>query len=340
MLEVGGAMGDTEAGLEKLSKRVTLLGTIIAGFVAMNSALTTCTNESAARYAGFRQAVAAEEAFWKELFADYLSVFGANVKPEEKTAKLFAISALAERNIPEFTEYRLGLLDNPRAKQLAMKRLRTMQSRLKQALDRAESSDPALIAARQAERFASAEVANVSSQEGAGASAGVRAETAAAGSTEATGLTYETLVMSAGRPEGWDIDLFWCAGGGLQTETLNFALARDRGRMLAAIADKGDPLSPGVRLGRIRVRVLPEARQGLDQRTRIQYPKLGDGNQLRAEPGEGSAYIAVQRLLNREQPGFYYFASQTRTPWYFSLFACAPPSPVRPGTAQVTAAAT
>ena len=329
--------GGNDAALEKLSRRITLLGSIIAAFVAMNSALTTCTNDTAARYAGFRQAVAAEEAFWKELYSDYLGVFGANVAPEEKTAKLFAISALADRHVPDFTEYRLGLLDNREAKQLAKQRFTTMQLRLKQALDRAESSDPKLIAARQAQQFASAEATALKPPPGSEA-AQLRSEVTTVSPTESVGLTFETLTLSRGRANAWDVDVFWCAGGGTEVETVNFALARDRARLLAAAADKGELLAPGVRLGRIRVRVLPESRQGVNPRTQVAHPRLGDPNQLRSEPRERAASDPVLNLINQGQAKFIYFSSGTRTPWYFSLFSCgaspmaaapAPPQPQR-----------
>lgn len=336
-----GSNGDrqvgSDAGLERLSRRVTLLGTVIAALVAMNSALTTCTNDTAARYAGFRQAVAAEEVFWKELYNDYLNVFGKELTQEQKQAKLFAISALADRQVPRFTEYRLGLLDDSDAKLLAIARLELMQSKLREALDRKESSDPALVQARQDQYYAVAEASRLQARSSAaGASAGLAPADRAVPQPASATLTYETQVLSKGSPKGWDLDVFWCAGGGRETELLNYGVALDKARRLASAS--ATDLVRGVKVGRVRVRVLPETRQGTDARG-INHPSLGEGNRVRAEAAERAAAEAVLRFINQPTPTFSYFQSETRTPWYFSLFACSGPFPAVGTTGPAATAA-
>jgi hypothetical protein len=317
-----------EDGLDRLSRRIGLVGGIIAALVGINTVLTTCSNDAAARYAGFRQAVAAEEGFWKTLYGDYLGAFGRNVEVEEKRARLFAIWTLSDRDIPPFAEHRLGFLrDDSQTKQAARTRLVNMKRRLREAISQQRSSDVFVVQGLALEQFEQAEATKFSDT----ATEVVRLPVPASGSAA---VNLDTQVLSMGLASGWDIDVFWCAGGGAQTEAANYSVALDRARSLAAAATAQTQIAPGVRLGRVRVRVLPEARQGLIPGTRVINAALGDGHQMRAEASEAAAAERIAAFLNRKQPPFQPFQSQTRTPWYLSLFACAAPISVRSAMAD------
>lgn len=325
----------TGDALDRLSRKVTVLGGIIAAFVGMNAALTTCSNESIARYAGFRKAVDAEEMFWRDRFNDYLGVFKADVPPAERKARLYALSALTQREVPRFQEYRLGWIDDEKEKELAFKRLTAMRLRLNEALDREQSSDKDLAQERQQQNLAAGEATAIRPRSGTEVTEASQAVTAqSVAEAPVAGVTYRTQILSAGDPKGWDVDTFWCSGGDSASESRNYSRGLRIAQKLAGAAAARTEIAPGVRLGRIRFLALPDSRHGGI------YPVRGSGTQMRFEAQERAAANSVFKLVGGEGD-IRGIQSDTRTPWYFSFFSCAAgtPSAGTPGANSGTPAA-
>jgi hypothetical protein len=302
--------------LDRISRNIAVLGSIIAAFVGMNTALTTCSAQTVARHQTFRQAVDSEETYWRNLYNDYLAVFRSGVTDRERTARLFALSVLAERPIPKFDEYSLGMGGSD-ARATANARLTSMQNRLKEALSRRESSNPEVAQQRQEQSLAAAEQTVRTSRERASADIAGSEEAPAESAQIASGVNYLPQVLARGDPRGWDFDVFWCGGGGTEIELSNYSAGLDMARALSARSAGGERLAND-RLGRVRLVMLPESRQGGI------YPTRGAGLELRAERirGEPAIAAAVRSTVPKGRD-LRIIASDMPTPWYVSLFSCA-----------------
>jgi hypothetical protein len=295
------------------------LATVVAAIVSINSGLSSCSTETANRYSGFRTAVATEETFWKDRFADYTNVMGTADK-EERARKLWALAALAGHGVPDFAEYRLGLFDDRAAIKAAQARLNGMRDTLNAALTTARAANPEVASAVQKS------VAFDSQQEKLAASAVASPDAPPVADPltriNTTAPNHDNLTLSNGSPGGWDIDIFWCEGGIPTTESANYTLALDRAQRLAQLASAKAKLSPSVLLGRVRLRPLPELRQGGG------YPAPGSANTIRAESSqaEQDAAAALMAVLNRYSPGFTLAGSNSPTPTYLSAFVCGTPA--------------
>jgi hypothetical protein len=301
--------------LDRISRNITVVGSIIAAFVAMNTALTTCSAQTIARHQTFRQAVDAEETYWRNLYNDYLGIFRQGVSGDERSARFFALSVLAQRNVPEFREYSFGILGGSGGRELAQERLLGMKNRLNEVLARPESSDPRLAAQRQDQTFAAAVggVRTATDRDQATASGD---SAAIAPAPVATGVNYLPQTLTRGDPQGWDFDIFWCGGGGAAVEGVNYSIGLEAARTLSDLAAARRTIAEG-QIGRVRLIMLPEARQGGT------FPARGAGLEIRPERirGEPEAAAAVRGLI----PGggaFRVVASDTQSPWYVSLFSC------------------
>jgi hypothetical protein len=300
--------------LDRISRNIAVIGSIIAALVGMNTALTTCSSQTVARHQTFRQAVEAEELYWRNLYTDYLSVFRKEVGQKERDARLFALSVLAQRDIPDFGEHSLGPFGGGDAKRLATARLTTLKGRLNEVLARPESSSPEVAAARQDQSFASA-VREVRTAEHRDADQPAPPPQAVQ-STGGSSVNYLPQVLATGDRKGWDLDVFWCGGGGSEVETLNYNAGLGSARALAALSARGDTLG-GERLGRVRLIMLPEARQGGI------YPTRGTGYEIRPErSAEEQAVAAAARAAIPAGGAHRIVPSDTRTAFYLSLFSC------------------
>lgn len=298
--------------MEKFSGTITKLTVIVGGVVALNTAITTFSNDRVARFSAFRQAVAAEESYWKALYDDYQSTFDAELAVDvpRREAKLFAISNLANHPVPSFEEYGVsaGL------KQEARLRLAAMQGSLLDALRDRRASGKRVADAVNAAAFA---VDEASVGTGTGATTGPAAPVTPPSRT-APAVSYQTKVLAAGRKEGWDIDVFWCQGSG---EAELYATAYQAAAELARLSTAGQPIEPGVILGRVRLRSLPVRFQQDPGYAARDTVLVYDGGR-----GEKEAAEALRRRL-RERPQLPPFAlvpSTGRSQWYLSAFVCPP----------------
>lgn len=321
--------------ISKISGNITFLGTIIAAIVGFNTALTTCSESTVARYKAFHSAVEAEETFWRERFAEYIASAGEEVRPEERRRKLYALAAIAQRNIPTFAEHQLGWFDSAAARESARARLIDLRARLILALDREQAGDP-LLAARQG---------NDSFVEALASQVRPRGEVDSAtppGPTQdepiaAEGIVYRSQVLAAGDPLGWDVDIFWCSGGGPVAEGRNYADGLTVGRQLAAISSARGRIG-NEKVGRIRLVPLPASRQGV--RDGVQLPSSGDGYQIRPEPNELIFADPLRALISSGPRQFQHVRSDTPTRWYLSIFTCQAGESPQPAAAETSAVTT
>lgn len=316
------ADGKAEASgvLDRISRNIAVVGSIIAAVVGFNTALTSCSAQTVARHQTFRQAVDAEEVYWRNLYNDYLSAFRQGTSEQERSARFFALSVLAQRDIPDFREYSLGLLGGGGARKLAQERLASMKNRLNEVLARPESSDPRLAAQKQDNAFVAA-LGGVRSTSDRQRESDAGDSAPAEPPAVASGVNYLPQTLTRGDPKGWDFDVFWCGGGDSQVQGLNYAIGLRTAQALAQAAARGEELA-GDPLGRVRLVMLPEGRQG-----RI-YPARGTGLEIRPETGGGE--LAVAEGARKLVPGggsFRIIASETPSRWYLSVFACSAGTP-------------
>jgi hypothetical protein len=301
--------------LEALSGPVAKISAIVAALVAFNTSITTWSNGTVQRYAGFRSAVTAEETFWKERFDDYFEALALDPSSPNRRAKLSALSILADHQIPDFKEYRLGLFDDVEAKKTATERLRAMQKNLRDAIAEPAASDSVVAAERKVVNAFDVEQSAVGqkpdvTQQAAQARPEIKVSPAPTPSRD-------TQLLAAGDPNGWDVDVFWCAGR--EPEQGIYESARKVAERLADAAGPGASRPEGLeKLGRIRLRVLPELRQGAGKG----YPD--SGAVIRFEPGgpEAAAATALRTLIDPGARVFSLEPVRTRTEWYLSVFVC------------------
>jgi hypothetical protein len=329
------ARGNSDA-FDRLTKRVGLIGGLIAALVGLNGMLTSCSRDYAQRYADFRSATNAEEATWRALYKDYLETFDRNVDADDRRRRLLAIDKLSQRDPPRFDEFRLGWLSDDReSKEKAIARIAAMKKGLRAALENPDSSGQEVVRViAQNQSKQAADTSAVRREEGRT----VAPEAQAAALREAAVPPSETpnpktQTLAAGSANGWDLDLFWCASRDPATEQGNYTIALARGRLLAQSATARRPIGSGVLLGRIRLRVLPTSSQGTLPNGLV-YPQAGDGLQLRYEDKaprnriELGAARAVQQLVNRAAgPPADLVTAGTPTPWYMSMFVCTGSAP-------------
>ena len=302
--------------LGKIGRNITVMGSIVAAVVGMNTALTTCSAQTIARHQTFEQAVNSEEQYWRSLYADYLASFGKDVGPEEKEARLYALKVLADRQIPDFKEYSLGYFGNDEgAKALARDRLTSMKSRLQEALSRKESSTPAVAAAQQARTFESA-VQNVRTAVERQADQSTPA-TAFSPTASSDTVSYQTQILAAGNPKGWDFDVFWCGGGDSNVEAANYRGGLAAARFLADLSASNKDLG-GEQLGRVRLVMLPEQLQG------GALPARGYANEVRPDAGAAERQLTANVLKVIPGGGSYRVSVNPPPPSanYLSLFNC------------------
>lgn len=308
--------------LDKSARTVTALTVIVGAFFTINTGINAWQKAKVEKYAGFRQAVAGEETYWRSLYTDYLSAFDAASveRPDLRRVKLFAVSRMASRAIPDFNEH-----DVPEVlKADAETRLRVLQTSLLEAVKNEETSDPEVARALLRSAFQEDQAAPTGRQlvNGAPARASAGAVDVTRDGAPSAAVSYQTQILSSGRRDGWDVDVFWCQGEG---EGLRFARARAAAVTLAGAATAESPLAPGVRLGRVRLRVLPAQLQGSSD-----YPRLGPIIVRDTGAGEAEAATAIQNKLRiPDQPAYRLVPAIRPTRWYLSVFVCdgVPPPP-------------
>lgn len=331
MSQDSGVADSISAALSGVSKNIAVAAGIVGAFVSFGSGLTSCSQDNIERHKTFREAVASEEKFWRDLYDDFLDTMSnQDLETVDRDRRLAALRALANHPIPSFLEYRLGFAYNDDGPQReALRSINAIRNSLEQAL-----GDPQAVGAEQADikrtaTFQSEEdtlheqnppaAVNASSVAGSQLMP-LRNESAAANE----GVSYNAQTLATGAVGGWNIDVFWCAGG---KESVTYGAAKDLANAIAQQAEGAShQLADNLTLDRVRLRILP-----LSIQERPGYPS--SGNQVRGERSEQPQMIALANFLNRQtlQSGqrldtpFKYLRVRTKTPDYLSVFVCSVP---------------
>ncbi|HEX8224972.1 MAG TPA: hypothetical protein VF605_14230 [Allosphingosinicella sp.] len=318
----GKSSGDAFDGL---GKRIGTVAVALGVVISLNTLVTGCTRDRIERQASFRTAVRGEEEYWLRLYSQYMEALDMP-QGEKRSAKLAVVETLLEHEVPPFDEYDPwwpgGAVAGP-----THRRLTEMKDRLKLLLMGKTTNDPSR-AQELAWRLAEQENQRSRGEGGRVAEAEVKAtEAEVAVRPPPTDFSYATRVLATGQAKGWDIDLFWCAGAGEQS---NFAIAARAAQILAGLARAGTPIGGNVALGRVRLRSLPESKiaELLPQPDNLVVADSG--------PGEGAVAEAVLVALRGGGVADFRRANSRGavTRYYISGFACRPgPAPAAPPAA-------
>jgi hypothetical protein len=307
--------GDGSGGgiLQRIGSSVGTITAIVAGVVALNTAVTTWSNDRIARHTAFREAAKAEEAYWKSLYDDYLTTFDPNVArdPGLASAKRYAILNLANHVVPTFEEYavRDGLKEETAQRLLAMRSslIDALQDKRASGEDVANASRTAAFVADEADRVRQRSEQPTQLQQAQ--------EAIAAAGPPPGSISYQTRTLASGSARGWDVDVFWCQG---PVEATNFTKAQAAAELLAARATSATELAPGIALGRIRLRSVPVAFQKPPE-----DPGRGDVVIWDDAAGEHAAAEQILAAIDTSKSGAYRLVRSTaRSRWYISVFAC------------------
>lgn len=307
--------------LSLLNDRLTAVGAIAAAIVGLNGALTTCSTDTTNRYSAFRGAVSGEETFWKDRFTEY-SEDVAVKDPDERHGKLMALAALSQHQVPTFEEFWLGpFVTSP--KNAAREQLNNLRQSLITALSNDRDQQVADLV-RQSAHFEKTEQA-AKPQDGVATDAPRTQKTQAAPQAP----TLATQVIGIGSTTGWDLDVFWCTTDNDAGNAANYDYARTVATALGVVASRQHSLAPGVMLGRVQLRPLPQLVQGT-----ADYPVRGSGNTLLVDndSGEQEAAAALLKVLTGSNLALPFTARTTTAPdgskYYMSAYVCgAPPKP-------------
>ncbi len=297
--------------LEDTKNNIGKIGAIIAAIVAMNTGITSCTNADIERMSRFRAAVAQEEAFTKGLLDQYVALASEeNAKVKDRRA--FALLEQLKRPPPDFREYRSALGFDRQTIRATHRRFLDANATLHHAL-----SQELVVG----ERVAQA-VQQQSASQASDALPTSGGRTALPNSVVVSSAPQtpdpRTLQIYQGSRTGWDFDIFWCVvGDDATTNASNFSKARAVATQLAS------PSLTNVEVGRVRLRPLPELRQGAG------LPARGSGLSIRsdADPAERETSNKIRTWIGGQSPSFDfaqgYSAQNTR--FYISLFVCEAP---------------
>jgi hypothetical protein len=326
----GGVAKMSEDGASSwLGPGIAFASVLVSATIGFASWHNSNIQQEASMFTNFYGRSGGEEAFWKALYDDYLGTFDERFesRPEWRRARLLAIFELARsREIPAFEEFRLP---QPR-REYWTRRLTEIRTSLYNGLDERAAADPALRAELVRRGFggdgARSEDRPANATENAAPAAEPRAPPVitAAISTQAA-VVNSLRAPAADDPEklseasesGWDVDVFWCRGA---RQDENYRRANMLGREFGRLANAGQAIAPGVRLGRVRTRPA-------SIRFQRQPSSAASRTWVIADNGEGEAEAAAavrasaNVLLGQELVGAG-TSIGTPTRWYLSMFLC------------------
>jgi hypothetical protein len=290
----------------KIAKSISVGGALIAIAVSLNGLITSCTEQELANHKAFRDAVAAEELFWKGLYSDYLTIFASEMLDNERqrNAKIIAIHSLAQREIPQFEEFSsLG-----EEHDLTRDRLQNMKNVLLDSLEDERSSDE-----ETSQSLKNASFQSAASQQSAAVSSG---DIPVARTSQPE---RSDVIVYSGPSDGWDLDFYWCPtpeNDPLERQNYNQALLA--ANAFANIASEGRNIIPGTKLGRLRVRPVSDRLNRLINTNVQLWVTWNEG------PGEEEmATQVLNRVSSNISQDFRLMKSVgTPTPYYTSVFFC------------------
>jgi hypothetical protein len=320
------------SGFDWIANNLARIAGLLTTLVGLPSLLFTCSSQEIAHRAAFQSAVASEERRWSDLHTKFFDALATKDKSAEVfNAKLELLCLLSNGKPQTFGEYPLGGFfpkKNTEDHIAAGRYITDLQNNFRQALTREGigSKSSASCVFQQDQQAADQDSqrrppvstpgsAPVAVSETAQASAKIQADLDAPKARLATAATAAaSLVLNAGDPKGYDIDVFWCAGPQGDAHL-------DYARLLATRLSAAPSGSLSMPVGRVRLRTLTEERQANPG-----YPRTG--LQVRGEASEQDQAKALAAYLSALVPPnrFDTPLSRMKTPWYLSVFVCSAPT--------------
>lgn len=327
--------------LKGFASSTAAITTMLSFVIGLPSLILTWNNQGNERARAFAQAIEQEENRWNRLYELYYVALAEEAagKPAKLVeARLQAVCRLASKPVTDFAAFPLGTFfpesgtEQHKAEKARMVVLRNGLTGM--LLDEKRSSEQTVkcvqdqladqlatqTAARPREAVADAKVQSGASPPPAVIAAAVqqtKSEVSMAGPSTAGSIggpapdpssQPASVTLSAGRPNGWDIDVFWCEG---QNAKANLSAASEAaGRLTAARARS-------VLIGRVRLRML-----SLERQSDSGYRPLG--LEVRGEAREQKVALRLAQELSSAGATFQYRPSTQVTKWYLSAFVCQP----------------
>ncbi|MEI6486889.1 MAG: hypothetical protein WCO11_11560 [Sphingomonadales bacterium] len=336
---------DAAGGLKGWEANIRALSTILTFLVGLPSLIYTINSQANARAVAFDNALQEKENSVKrvyDLLFSGLSEYEGDKANLSARAKIEAVCIYILREPTDLSNYPLGLLtpsvDTPKHVDAAQ-RLNDLQFGVRKILNNNAGIIGSIDSCR---NYIQTEAASATERRARTDTAAAPANPAAPAiaAPQITAAAYEqtvqkvvadqklltanpqlnpatqpaSLTLSAGRRDGWDIDVFWCEGPGAAS---NLPQANDVARRLASPAYSA--ARDAVLIGRVRLRMLPIVRQRDPG-----YRPLG--LEVRGEAGEGPTAQKIAASLSGTGGQFQYRPSTQVTPWYLSVFVCQPQS--------------
>lgn len=306
--------------VERIGKIIALVAAIIAAGISANTLLSNRVKDRQLQYTAFRNAVTAEEGYYRTLYEDSMQLFSKKLdtEPELKFARHRGLIAFANRDVPTFREFDVDRAE----KRWAWIRLRRMQAAVQNTLSEVKVANDEQ-KAQVAQLLFNGKVTNI---DPAPQDTATRQNPVTPGIEPGPKGEKPSLVLAPTSSTGWDVDVFWCLG---PTATNNYQTALRLGSDLARLANTGRAIAPGVILGRVRVRSVT-----LDYNARTAKPELGWRIVADGGLGEREAATALKNSLDaavsEQKQSFTVANAGGRTRWYLSVFICPVPAPRAP----------
>lgn len=325
--------------LKGFASSTAAITTVLSFVIGLPSLIFTWNNQGNERARAFAHAVEQEENRWNRLYELYYVALAeeANDKPAKLVeARLQAVCRLASKPVTDFAAFPLGTFfpKSGTAQHEAEKaRMAVLRNGLAgMLLDEKRSSEQTVkcVQDQLADEVASLTVSRprevIENKSATGAAPPAvtatavqqtKAEVSLASSVQASGPAARpfdpasqpaSVTLSAGRTNGWDIDVFWCEG---QNARSNLALATAATSQLTAARVRN------LLIGRVRLRML-----NLERQSDPGYRPVG--LEVRGEQREQKAAFTLAAGLSSPASKFQYRPSTQRTPWYLSAFVCQP----------------
>jgi hypothetical protein len=323
---------DGDARNARMMGRITA---VLTALVAFNTLVFSCSNDHQARETAAVARNEAVERFWTDamrdldaLIKDKPGVMNQSVETKnwlsrcrllsQRTLKIYAASDAIKGETanaqPDMVEEEFARAEDVR------KRAAKMQNFFLDDMQRDDVVGPECASIFAQEQEMRNEIVQVAKEESKGPSAPFKAADDPA--TAAAFLQRNpsvTLNREAVNVKGFDVDLFWCdRDGNPGAVQSNITDAVRLGRVLANIADANGRLQ-GQSLGRIQLRRLSTATQGLQHGTR--YPRIGA--EIRFDQHDAVEQALAQEIIKAADLSDLQSRPQGKaSPWYVSGFFC------------------
>jgi hypothetical protein len=338
-------MSDTSgssAGNAGVNRTIALVGGIITALVGINTMAVSCSNQRLAQNAAFHERMDAEEQKWLSNFGKLETVADLDVSDPKRIAKLNILDSINQSRNDRIDlfgkEYCGTTADDPAQDSMECRRVKY----LAKIWDDYASATVKLCSetpdCQRGERDFDKEEQAIKEAVAAPQQAPTAVEQLLIATPQAVAARQNTLQLTPSSANRWDIDVFWCDRDNSAAADQNFANALLVGNLLRDMVNKDQAIggdSGGQKLGRIRVRILPNSKQ----KPGSGYPSQGNEvryNEPKKAEDTKSVYAEEKRLaralaektwtdpLSKKSITFTMPEKgvTTQTPWYLSLFVC------------------